>query len=324
MCAETNLTIEDLYTLCNEGGFFLKQSIGEYKLKNVFDAKYLEKSTYGGDAGYTVLALFLLEIFACNLLSSVASLQQHIASFTKLCWVCRWYFRFKAGKCRGAIAPSERMIPLLSEHLALFQSVYGRPMVRPKHHYNFHCAESMDIQEAVLDCWTMERKHRTYKNTGRNFPLSEHFESSMLGKLLMVQEEQLCEMDQDPSFKPLGRDQELANQIGCQTAWVSKSMRFNSQTFYKDDVCLFTHDEHQAGKVISCVCAEWSGSSQHYYLLVEVLVRCDSVSTDRDPWHLSQWQPCGSKTLVNLATHARQLLWPFFWWSKSHKLFVSV
>lgn len=306
-----------------EGGFILKQSIGEYKLKNVFDVKYLDKSTYGGDAGYTVLALFLLEIFACQLLSSVASLQQHIASLTRLCWVRRWYFRLKAGKCKGAIAPSERMIPLLSEHLVSFQSVYGRPMVRPKHHFNFHCAESMDIQEAVLDCWTLERKHRTYKNTGRNFALNDSFESSILGKLLMVQEEQLCEMDQDPSFKPLGHDQDVANQLGCQTAWVSKSMRFNSQTFSKDDVFLFTNDEHQAGKVISCVCAEWSSASQHY-LLVEVLVRHDSVSADRDPWHMSQWQPCGSRTLVNLATHARQLLWPFFWWTKSHRIFVSV
>ena len=139
----------------------------------------------------------------------------------------------------------------------------------------------------------------------------------------MVQEEHLCEMEQEPSFTPYAHDQSLATQLGCQTAWISKSMRFNSQTFHKDDICLFTHDESQAGKVIGCVAAEWSDSSQHF-LLLEVLVRNEPVSPDRDPWHLSRWQTSGSKTLVNLATHAHQLLWPFFWWVTSQTIVVSV
>ena len=322
VCAETNLTTEDLQQFCKEGGFTLKQSIGEYKLNKVFDAKYLDKSTYGGDAGYAVLALFLLETFATNLLDSVVSLKRHIACLTKLCWVCRWYFRLKSGKCKGIIAPSARMFPLFSEHLVLFQSVYGRSLVRPKHHFNFHCAESMDIQEAVLDCWTLERKHRIYKNTAQNFPMNDSFESSMLGKLLMTQEEQLSDMDQDPSCTPYAHDQDLANQLGCQTAWLSRSMRFNEQTFHKDDICLFTHDVRKAGRVICCVAAEWSGSSQRF-LMLELLVRSDSVSADLDPWHLSQWQPSVSRSLVNLATHAEQLLWPFFWWSKFQRIIVS-
>lgn len=44
----TTLCIEDLQMFCQQSDFKLKHSIGEYKLKNVFDSKYLEKQLWWG------------------------------------------------------------------------------------------------------------------------------------------------------------------------------------------------------------------------------------------------------------------------------------
>ena len=319
----TTLRIEDLQMFCQQSDFKLKHSIGDYKLKHVFDPKYLEKDTYGGDAGYTVLALFLLEIFALNVLAGLEPLQGHVLSLTYLCWICRWYFRLRAGKCKGHISPSERMMPLISRHLRQFILVYGRSKTKPKHHFNFHCAQSMNIQETVLDCWTMERKHRTYKNVGRHFANHEHFERSILCKLLMVQEEQLTEAPGDFDFTGTTRDHALEAQLGCQQAYVSKTCFFNGQSFMAGDVCLFENDHSKAGTVLMCVAIDWSYASKKYYLLIHDMSRIDTVSSTRDPWHLSEWKINGSKSLVCIATNACKLLWPLCWWKQSERIIVS-
>lgn len=217
----------------------------------------------------------MLEVFALNVLADQDALQQHVLSLTYLCWICRWYFRLRAGKCKGNMSPSERMVPLISRHLQQFQLVYGRSMVRPKHHFNFHCAESMNIQETVLDCWTMERKHRTYKNVGKNFAANEPFESSILAKLLMTQEEQLTETPGDIDFTGATRDHELEAQLGCQQACVSKTMIFNGQTFVAGDVCLFENDRSKAGTVLMCVAIDWPQASRKYYLMIRDMSRVD-------------------------------------------------
>lgn len=85
---------------CEESGFNLKPGVHDCRLKRVFDSKYIEKATYGGDASHCVLALFMLEVFAKYVLSGCAALTGHIRSLTCLSSLCRWYFRLKAGKCK--------------------------------------------------------------------------------------------------------------------------------------------------------------------------------------------------------------------------------
>ena len=77
--------------------------------------------------------------------------------------------------------------------------------MKPKHHYNFHCAECLDLQAQTLDCWTTERKHRVYKNCARNFAYNDSFEAAVLNKLIMVQEEQLKDRAADPCLLQAGR-----------------------------------------------------------------------------------------------------------------------
>ena len=165
----TGLTLHDLQRFCEESGFNMNRSVHDCRLKRVFDSKYIEKPTYGGDASHCVLALFILEVFARHVLSSDTALTGQIRSLTCLSCLCRWYFRLKAGKCKPRLSSSELIKNLVAEHLGVYVAVYGKQAVKPKHHFNFHCAEGLDLQSQTLDCWATERKHRVYKIAERIF-----------------------------------------------------------------------------------------------------------------------------------------------------------
>ncbi|CAK8991812.1 Uncharacterized protein SCF082_LOCUS2822, partial [Durusdinium trenchii] len=164
----TPLKLADLEAFVQSGFEFKKAlNMGPAKVRKLFDPKLMDKHTYGGDAGQTVLALFILEIFAETVLFAVERLEPFLESFRCLAATCRWYFRFKAKRFNHIAHKSSFLIEKISQHLSAFVKCYSSQLVRPKHHFQFHAAEGMDMQEQVLDCWTLERKHRAYKDACR-------------------------------------------------------------------------------------------------------------------------------------------------------------
>ena len=320
----TQLDLNDLQQFCTGCGFHLRKSIHDCRLQRVFDSKYIEKPTYGGDASHCVLALFLLEIFISYVLPDHEELRPHIFSLKKLCVLCRWYFRLKAGKCRPNMLPSRWMIKLISEHLQAFTAAWGKGMVRPKHHFNFHCAESMDLQAQTLDCWTMERKHRVYKNSAKNFAYSGSFEPAILTKLLMIQEEQLRDIMPEPYLQSPTSDPSLASRCQCTSAEVGQTLRYQSQSYHAGDMCLFDDDPGKAIKILQCCSLLLPGSnSWSFYLLGEDLQRATDIRASDDQWHFSQWRSIGSQSLIPMSSRASRIMIPLLWWQSGEIVTVS-
>ena len=319
----TGLTLHDLQRFCEESGFNMNRSVHDCRLKRVFDSKYIEKPTYGGDASHCVLALFILEVFARHVLSSHTALTGQIRSLTCLSCLCRWYFRLKAGKCKPRLSSSELINNLVAEHLGVYVAVYGKQAVKPKHHFNFHCAEGLDLQSQTLDCWATERKHRVYKNCGKNFPYNGGFESAVLNKLLMVQEEQLKEKTADPCLLNGKSAPDVAAKMHCISAEVAQGCRYNYLEYHSGVLCFFDNKQSCGGQINHCLAVFPRGPGQAvYYLCLKGLERV-SQADGGDAWHFSQWRDAGSEFLVNLAQQSARIFSPILWWKQGNYIVVS-
>lgn len=323
----TPLKLADLEAFVQSGFEFKKAlNMGPAKVRKLFDPKLMDKHTYGGDAGQTVLALFILDFFAETVLFGVERLEPFLESFRCLAATCRWYFRFKAKRFNHIAHKSSFLIEKISQHLSAFVKCYSSQLVRPKHHFQFHAAEGMDTQEQVLDCWTLERKHRAYKDVAPLFPGNKTFESSALAKLLMVQEQQLSVLKSEPYLETSKEDPSMAMALGCARVLAGNALHSHCQTFCVGDICMFDDSPSQACRICGCLLVEWPQSLQRLdaVLVVQCMVPSDrKLFLEAEQWHLSRWTLSEKKNFISISARHMHLLWPRFWWQSGDIVTVS-
>lgn len=87
--------------------------------------------------------------------------------------------RARAGSGSGAA-----LAAAVELHLPLFVKAYGAESVKPKHHYTSHLAGQIDRDGgALLDAFTLERKHQAAKRSAENTDNTARFELSMLARM---------------------------------------------------------------------------------------------------------------------------------------------
>lgn len=291
----TALTLNDLQTFaCGGYGFRKACHRSPSQLRRLFDTRLMHKNVYGGDAGQAVIVLLILEIFARKVLSNVAMLAPYIQSLLALCDLSRWYWRLKFGSFNHAIDGPATMTPKVSKHLRLFQDAYGKENVRPKHHFCFHCAEQIGKQ--ILDCFTLERKHRIFKDAARAYASNDSFEASILTKLLLVQREGLRNLRHGTYLEPCRPAPTLAKDFQFSEVLKGTKLSGHGCSLNSGDIFVWVHEDC-GGQVKDCLLArKTNNAAQEAFLLISDLVLVKK--SDDDPWHLSEWRFTGSESLV--------------------------
>lgn len=112
---------------------------------------------YRGDASQTMMLMPLLNFFLTGL-SGVLEVEKEIASVQALCCVCN---HILAGKqTPQSIAGLEE---LQEEHMQRFKQAYDSNIIRPKFHYALHTQKQPEEANCLLDCFSAERKNKTFK-----------------------------------------------------------------------------------------------------------------------------------------------------------------
>lgn len=318
----TNIVLKDLTSFAN-GGYTFRKSlhVGKSMLKKLFDPRLMEKTLYSGDASQTVLALYIMEVFADLVVGDLAAIAPAKESLFCLRALSRWYFRLKAKKCRLCGRISDFLIPKVSQYIQSFVKAYGGSNVVPKHHFAFHAAESMDQQASVLDTWVHERKHRLYKDVARNYPSNETFESSVLVKLLAVQELELCAF-KEKHLEHKQSEPLFAERIGATTVFKGNSLHYLGQTICAGDICLFDNDVQKGGRIISRVEILWSNGKEPEFAVLMDDLNCVKHA-EEDPWHFSEWTLTSNVSVFSVEQFIRHMLWPTLWWQREDKFKVS-
>ena len=314
------LTLDDLQGFATSDFRFAKKcGATPYTLKRLFDARLIQKSVYAGDASQTVLALFILEIFARLVCWQFQMLQPFVDSLLNLCDVCRWYFRAKHGSYQQGLDISGILTRKISRHIESFRHAYGRSAVKPKHHYGFHCAEQVQVASPLLDCWALERKHKCYKDVAKCFPNKGRFAESVLNKLLMVQRDDLKNYQTEPYLESFQEAAPFA--AGVRQCWYGKSLHFEDQHFQAGDLFLWLNQD-RGGIVKQCLLAKthMDEACQPYLVIADLFLK---KRHECDTWHLSEWQELSSERVVCLRDCRRNLIWPLFWWQRNGYLVVS-
>ena len=322
---KTGVTLQDLEQFVLSGFQFRGSlSVSRRRMKILVDERLLEKNAYAGDAGQTALLVQLLEVFTWLVLRPLGAIDVYVDSFLLLAEMCRWYWRIKRGKCLHLDKPSLIMIPKISAHLAAFTLAYGRQRVRPKHHFGFHCAEAMDHQKIVLDCWTLERKHRIYKDAARMYAPSDSFESSMLVKLLMVQEQCMKDLKPDPWLFNPSEDQDLANRFGVSAVLVATSMRHKAENISVGDFVISMLRGGISGRVLKCLAIDHGKAfGPECALLIEIFEKVESKQELlKDTWSFSEWKDSRSTGILSMK-HAESLLLADCWWNTGSSTMIA-
>ena len=120
----------------------------------------------------------LMDFFARTVLARYEQLHDQVQSMIALCNVLRMVQALKHKQFfEGSLAAAQ------SKSLALFVRAYGKNLVKPKHHYQFHIESQVEHAETYVDCFCMERKHRSFKQATRYLNSHARFNSVMLTKL---------------------------------------------------------------------------------------------------------------------------------------------
>ena len=82
------------------------------------------------------------------------------------------------------------LLALQHVHLSLHKDAYGNSNCRPKHHYCLHLPDQYLRDGMVLDTFTVERKHRSFKAIINNIDhnhVSTNFEQSVMSRAISHQ-----------------------------------------------------------------------------------------------------------------------------------------
>ena len=181
--------------------------------------KLLTKNPYPGSATQTKIVLQLLDAFSQSVLHDVPEITAERASLESLAVAMR---EVDALKFRYKDLASSNLRQLQSTYLQRFVQAYGRGMVLPKHHEQFHLLPQWQDQELVVDCWVLERKHQLFLELAPSMKQLQNFEANVLPHLLLKESKlasKLCsEMQFDGPGKVLQLDREAAAEFGFRSA----------------------------------------------------------------------------------------------------------
>lgn len=165
----------------------------------------------------------LLDCFARTSLQTCEALKLKLDSFLKLCSAVRSVRRAKEAPFQS----DADILQLQKKHLEAFVLAWGRAQVRPKHHYQFHLGQQTLTWGAMLDCWCTERKHKDFKKAASLIGRNDVFESSMLTKLLLHEEQLMIDQGFGESVK-------------------ENFLTFEGRSYYKGMTLLFLSEQPQA------------------------------------------------------------------------------
>eukprot|EP00438_Fugacium_kawagutii_P009685 Skav208641 [mRNA] locus=scaffold1081:119702:121639:+ [translate_table: standard] len=115
---------------------------------------------YRGDADDCLIALPLCAAFAQEILGDVAAMSPFNASLLALRDVTEKLLRSK-----NNVSEAQGLDDLQKKHMHLFHEAYGTHVTRPKMHYSRHLPQQIARHQRLVDAFTCERKHRTFKST---------------------------------------------------------------------------------------------------------------------------------------------------------------
>ena len=130
------------------------------KLLPLFSRKLFRAGRdYRGDAAACLMALPLCWAFSCEVLPTREDVGDATRSLRALYDVARCL-----GRCKINPEAAVQLTALQEAHMKLFVAAYGAAEVRPKWHYALHLQEQIRVCHRHLDCFTCERKHRSFKS----------------------------------------------------------------------------------------------------------------------------------------------------------------
>ena len=168
-------------------------------------------------------------------------LTAQVDSFVACCRVSDLLLEGKRGRGR----PAECREAIVRHH-GLFLTAYGSDPIVPKHHYTFHLPDQDSI-----DCFTCERKHIGVKELAEHVRNTTNYEASVLGKVLLQQEQRLQSEDfADGLQGPRSPCPELVPFAPHAQALVAEEVKVRGAIYHVGDVIFY--GDASAGRVEAC------------------------------------------------------------------------
>ena len=164
-------------------------------------------------------------------------------SFTSACVVLRCLLALKA--CPAA----ERLAALrlhLRRHGEARDRAYGSESKTPKSHYNLHIQQQVEADGLVVDCFLLERHHRSIKAVATNIKDLRTYSASLLKSMTLVHLNSLCE--EGELFKGLRQAVDIPEMPGIRAS--RKVIDHNGCSFHVGDFIFY---DGQAACIDACV-----------------------------------------------------------------------
>ena len=212
-----------------------KTLCGEKHEKSCRDA-----SIFKGSASHLLGFYPVLRELARRLLGGQASIAKELKSFFMLCHVLDGF-----ALIQGGIRPPS-WASAIAAWFDAWKAAYPDEVPKPKHHMAMHLPHMFDKFKILPTCFTLERKHRTFKGFGSGTTKLEGYEKSLTFSML---NEQLRGWEEGSCFRrgmylidarPAGEDLlNLINATGVSSAWYSPGASYKSRQTWVGDFIVF-------------------------------------------------------------------------------------
>jgi hypothetical protein len=139
----------------------------------------------------------------------------------------------------------EKFGPSYESFLESFVELYGTGAVLPKHHMTQHVRGQIERDGFLLDCWTLERFYKLFKQISRHIANTRRFEWSTAIRAFAKQKEALRDGNKFRSclIPPISNEGNEGS---------SKSMKWHTMTISQGDVIFSGMDDAVCFKVVCC------------------------------------------------------------------------
>ena len=250
------LSFADFKTYCDADWRIVKSS--RLSARSVFTEgrEAATKNSFEGFASEVVSAIPLVRQLAETTFGVDSTMRAELLSFRSMHDVHN-----QLRDMKNSPAPTSddcsQLQRLQRRHMNLFQEAYGSDEIRPKHHYALHLPDHIRRDGLVLDCFCLERKHKSVKHFATLCTTSSKtFDASVLARMIEEQKHELQSFSIADAL--IGRTSEngvVAQSIGARTAIVASKVRCKHVTISVGDVLLIGHAD-KAMQILACVEAD--------------------------------------------------------------------
>lgn len=166
--------------------------VDKYVLKRAFSEKFVASSTSADKLKCGASVLLTLYALVRNFVDQNAAtllalgLRAEHESFLAACKVVDTLLAVKTRTITMSDGAS-LLKKALTTHASLHRAAYGVEYIKPKHHWMFDVAETMQKDTFLFDCLVIERLHLRVRNAANHVLNTSRFERSVLATVMALQ-----------------------------------------------------------------------------------------------------------------------------------------